>query len=287
MPMARDNDSRCEDPPPGWSAGLTLTLSRRDNGTVLSRRDHHGPLLVQKALYPEGREVCHLLLLHPPGGLVSGDALTLDLTLEADSHLLLTTPGAGKWYRCETGSASQTLRARLAKGAILEWLPQENILFDGCDARLGMAVTLESGALFMGLEMLCLGRRAGGERFDRGRVTLDSRVLTPEGTLWREQGAIIGGSPWMMADAGLGGHGVTGTLMVAGVEIDPEWLEVCRRIPVADGLRTGVTRLPRMLLARALGHDSETLRHWLRALWQALRPLVAGRTGVLPRIWNT
>lgn len=54
-----------------------------------------------------------------------------------------------------------------------------------------------------------------------------------------------------------------------------------------DGAEHGITRLPELLVARYLGHNSEAARLWFVALWQMLRPALLGRAAVLPRIWNT
>jgi len=45
--------------------------------------------------------------------------------------------------------------------------------------------------------------------------------------------------------------------------------------------------LPRLLVARYLGHSSEAARDWFVGLWHLLRPALLGREARLPRIWST
>src|SRR5689334_17836187 len=90
----------------GWRASLDLEFARSGVRTVLARRSHVGPLVVQRPFYPEG-EVCHVYLVHPPGGVVGGDTLELRARVRDGAHALVTTPAATKFYRSEGRVARQ------------------------------------------------------------------------------------------------------------------------------------------------------------------------------------
>ncbi len=271
-----------------WHAHLELGFEARASATVLAHRAHVGPLRVQKPLYPEGEAVCHTLVLHPPSGVVGGDELEIDVSVRPGAHALLTTPGAGKWYRSAGAWARQHLGFTVQEGALLEWLPQETIVFDGARAALTSRIDLAESARFIGMDVLCLGRRASGERFSSGALQLDTRITRNGKALWLERGRIDGGGALLDAAAGLAGYSVSGTLLAAASHIDPGLLTACREVAVREpGARHGLTALPQVLVARYLGHSSEAARHWFTDLWRVLRPVLAGREAHPPRIWNT
>ena len=251
---------------------------------------HRGPLRVQKALYPEGDAVCQAILLHPPSGIAGGDHLAISAGLGEGAHAQLTTPGAGKWYRSGGAGASQRIDFTVAEGATLEWLPQESIVFDGALARMETRLTLAKGARFIGWDILCLGRAAAGERFERGRFDLFYRVDRNRQPIWLERGGFSGSDAMLSSPAGWAGATVCGTLLCTFPELRQETaalLEALRAMAPADAAMHGITALPGILVARYLGDNSESARLWFSELWTILRPACCGRPAVTPRIWNT
>ena len=174
---------------------MQLAFERRSSRTVLAQCSHRGPLRVQKALYPEGDAVCHAIVLHPPAGIAGGDSLEIDVKVDAGAHALLTTPGAGKWYRSAGSSARLTQRITVADDGVCEWLPQESIVFNGALGALETVVELHGNACFIGAEMLCFGRTGSGEHFTRGKLGISTRISRDGRPLWLERGRIAGASP--------------------------------------------------------------------------------------------
>ena len=250
------------------------------------RNSHLGPLRVQKSLYPEGDATCHAIVLHPPAGIVGGDDLEIAVALDSGAHALLTTPGAGKWYRSGGRRARMIQRLSVAAGATCEWLPQESIVFDGAEGQLTTEVALAAGATFIGAEMICLGRTGSGERFDSGYMNMSTRVIQAGTPIWLERAHLEGGSDLLQALPGLAGAPVSATLLIVGAGVDEALRDACRAVVPTVG-RGAVSLLPGVLVARWLGPASEPGRDWLARLWATVRPPVVGREAQRPRIWAT
>jgi urease accessory protein len=272
----------------GWQARLELTLEQRGARTTLVRRRHHGPLGVQRPFHPEPDGTCHLYVLHPPGGLVSGDSLELDATVGAGARALLTTPAATKLYRRGQRGARQLQRFSVAAGARLEWLPQETIAYDGADACLQTRVELEPGAEFLGWELLCLGRPANDERFTRGCVAQRVELWCGAQPLLIERARHEGGSPALDAPWGLGGAPVIGTLVYVGPARTAELLDALRStLTLVAPDETAVTELASALVCRYRGARVERGLQAFRSAWALLRSHGGGSPAVAPRIWAT
>jgi urease accessory protein len=303
-------------PDVGWRARLDLDFAARGRGTHLVRRRHEGPLVVQRAFHPEGPEVAHVYVLHPPGGVVGGDELSLHAHVQAGAHALLTTPGATKLYRSAGAAATLVHRLTVAPGAVVEWFPQETIVFSGARAELRLEVELAVDdamqvglaappAAFLGWDITCLGRPGSGEVFERGRHTSRVRVQRGGVPLYLERFEVDGGTPFLRAPWGLRGAPVLGSFL-ASVSA-PHWpaisplIDEVRRVHSPDGSCPdewlGVTalaeagplegRLSGVLLARYLGPSVERAKEYFIEIWRRVRPLLVGREVALPRIWAT
>lgn len=266
-----------------WQARLELQFQAAGGRTVLARRQHVGPLIVQRPFYPEG-PACHVYLVHPPGGIVGGDALALQVDVEAGAHALLTTPAATRFYRAgphPRATLDQQLRVR--DGA-LEWLPQETIVFDGARARSTTRVDLSGEARFLGWEIACLGRPANDEGFHSGELHQDLLLYRDGHPLLLDRLRLAGDSPALAAPWGLAGAQAMGTLlMYPAQDLD---LAPLRALSGRD-TRHAMSVVDHVLVCRALAPQAEALRLLFSALWQSLRSSLLGRAAVVPRIWAT
>lgn len=280
----------------GWHAALALDFRHAGDRTVLAARRHEGPFCVQRPFHP-GDGVCHTYLLHPPGGLAGGDRLVLDARVAAGAAALLTTPAATKLYRSDGAPSVVVQSLRVERGASLEWLPLETMLFGGSRARIETHVDLERSARFIGWELTSLGRPLSLDAYATGSVVQRTRIALDGAPLLSERLAFAAGDALLDADYGLAGRRVWGALYACPA--DATVLATARAAlgelgalgtlgaERADDARCGATLIDELLVVRYLGTRHEAARTALESVWAAIRAAIIGRAPCPPRIWRT
>ena len=274
-----------------WHAQLDLHY-RLEAGRSVARFRHDGPLRILQSLYPEGDAICHNVLVHPPGGLVGGDTLAIEVDAAAGSHGLITTPGATRFYRSEGEPALQHTQLRLAAGARLEWLPLEAICYSGCRAENRLGLQLEAGAELIGWDVSALGLPHARQPFVQG--SLLQHIELPG--VWLERGRIDASDTRLMqSPLGLAGRCCIASLFfVAGSALArarrEAALEAARTLADAHALResAGATSpQPQVIVLRVLAPLVEPAMELLRQVWRAWRGALWQLPASPPRIWST
>lgn len=282
-----------------WHGHLNLQY-RLDGERTTALDRHTGPLRVLQRLYPESPRVCHHVLVHPPGGIVGGDTLEIDAHLAEGSHALITTPGATRFYKSHGADADQHLRAQVADGARLEWLPLETLAYRGCRALNRMRFELAPQAEMMGWDVLALGLPAAREAFDDpafpdGRFTQEIELPG----IWLERGTVQA-QDRVLLDSPLGwaGHRVMATLWFASGSPLPRerreaLLDTARAIQDTHSaarpqVHSGSTSPDEhIIVLRALAHRVEPAMALLTAVWAAWRTQAWSLAPCPPRVWRT
>ena len=267
--------------PANWEAELELEFSRPQHKTVLSAKRHRGPLTVQRAFYPEG-DLCHVYILHPPGGVVAGDQLQISARVEAQAQALLTTPAAAKFYRSGGGIARQQVNLSVAEQATLEWLPQESIMYQGAQVHSSLQVQLAAQAGFIGWEIIALGRPAAGEGFAEGLVRQNWRIERDGKLIYLEN--MYFDPAACQARWGLNGHAACGSLFACPTT--PAQLEAVRDL-INEHPGLGVTQIADLLICRGIDQRADRLRDFFQQVWMLLRSDIVHQPACAPRIWAT
>jgi urease accessory protein len=272
-----------------WHARLRLEHTLREGRSVAHFR-HEGPLRILQSLYPEGDAICHNVLVHPPGGLVGGDTLEVDVSVGAGAHALVTTPGAARFYRSLGETALQRTQLSLAEGARLEWLPLEALCYSGCLAENRVSMTLAPGAELLGWDVTALGLPQAQLPFVEGEFR--QHIELPG--VWLERARLQAGDALLLdSPLGLAGQKCLATLFFAtGSALDKDRSEAA--LELARGLlqghplaaTAGVSRPnDQVLVLRALAPVVEPAMDLLKAVRQVWRRHFWQLDAPAPRIW--
>jgi urease accessory protein len=254
-----------------------LAFAVRDGETRLADLYQRDPCRI---LFPdpEPGEPPQAVLVTTSGGVASGDVLRMAVEVGAGGQAVVATQAAEKIYRAALSSGPCTIDVALevGEGAILDWLPQETIVFEGSRLKRRTVATVGAGGSLLACEMVVLGRAASGERFTGG-LLLDAWSVKRAGRLaWTDTLRVEGETP---SGAGFGAANALAT--VIGVWDEPQpFFEKARGLLEATGkVRAGVTLVNGVMVARLLGEATEVRT-------AAIGFLTAFRGRRLPRVWH-
>ncbi|MFT6371849.1 MAG: urease accessory protein [Paraglaciecola sp.] len=277
-----------------WHADLNLEIEQRPAGARLVSCKRNGPLHVQKTFYPEGDDIAHLYILHPPGGLVSGDSLTINAQVGRASSALITTPGAGRIYgsRATARHQIQHNNLRVATQASLEWFPMETQFYSGSNGVSNTRVEIEDGGTFMGWDIASLGLPASGRPFTSGKVRQAIEISYKGELSWIERWHFDANDhEFLNSPVGLNGYSANG-VFVAGPfhdELPDELMKrlhcLCQTVSKHKHGVAGVTQVGQWLAMRYVGTSTTKAREYFTQAWQELRPALINRVACPPRIW--
>ena len=269
----------------GWTAALDLKFERAKDRSIVSRCRHNGPLRVQKPFYPEDG-VCHVYLLHPPGGVVGGDELSVSVRAGKGSAALITTPGATRIYRSAGPLSTIKYQLNVEAGASLEWLPQDSILYGGSRLSQEMEVRVASGSRFCGWDITSMGRPASGDHYSTGEFDQGFQLYVDSIPVLMERQRWQAGQEVLEASWGLSGYPVLGTFY--GFPADDDILSHLRlRLEDISAGEMAVTLVDEVLVVRALADDAVALRQVFADIWLSVREMINGFPPGFPRIWAT
>jgi len=273
-----------------WRAELKLDYTLESQRSV-ARYLHQGPLRILQSLYPEGDQICHNVLVHPPGGLVGGDTLDIQVSVAKGAHGLVSTPGATRFYKSGGHPALQQVVAHVSEGARFEWLPLEAIAYNDCEATNRAIFNLDPGAELIAWDVTALGLPTSKLSFTQGHFQQHLEISG----VWLEKGNIRGNDArWLNSPLGLAGQKCLASLVfAAGTAIEPKRaekaLEAAREVIEAHSLKhqAGITCAhPQVLVLRVMSPLVEPTMDLLKQVWATWRQTLWSLPSTPPRIWS-
>lgn len=273
-------------PPRVRSEGrLALGFRRRGARTVLYDSFQSGCL---RARMPRSggagssAEQASVVLMNTAGGLAEGDRLTQDFHWGEGASACVTTQAAEKVYRALASGCRIETQLTAERGACVEWLPQETILFDQARLRRDCRVLLAEDVSFLGVESVVLGRSAMGEVVRAGLLRDTMRIYRNDRLVYADALHLEGDIEQLMRRAAIGDGARAMAVIVHAADTAEAMLEPVRA--ALDGGAAGLAAASSwngLLAVRLLARDGADLR---RDVMTALGALRGGRD--LPRSWS-
>jgi len=257
---------------------LDIQFERVGEKTIARTRAQCAPLKVLKAFYPEGDSPAHLYLLNATGGVLEGDRMEINLHLAADAAAVVLMPAATKVHPCPSGDARQKIRFRLARGSVLEYLPEPLLPFSGAAFFQETDIFLEAGASLFWGDILGPGRLAKGESFAYRLFENRMKIQDAAGLIARESFQL---APSLAAVDGLAvmeGASHMGSLYVIGPDDKIEALLNAFRGVEESVVYWGASLLSRRgVVVRALSGETPLLQALFSKLREIFREIVLSR----------
>ena len=228
-------------------------------GTRLAVLRGESPLLLRRTGPRTGGDVT-VHLVGGAAGPLRGDDLRLDIEIGPGAGLTVRSVAAQLALPGRPGAPASQLkiRASVAAGATLRWLPEPLIAAAGCDHRAVTEVEVAAGGDLLWRDDLVCGRHDEPS----GSVHTDLTIRYAGSTLYRHELTVGPQAPGWSGAAVLGGGRAVGSLVLAGPELpDPALLGGDAALMALAG--PGV-------LAGAVGRD-------IRQVRAALDPLCVAR----------
>ena len=270
---------------PAVRGTVETVFAASGQATRLRHLYHSGPCRV---LFPRpaAGAPAEATIVTTSGGIVGGDRLRFSLAAEGGSAATVTTQAAERIYRSAGPVSEIDAVLGIDDGGFLEWVPQETILFERARLKRSTRIDIAGSGRVIAGEILVFGRRARGETFGAGRLR-DSWQIRRDGDVeWADILRLDAGlTPELRTPFTFGDAAATGLLIYSGP--DAPAVRDAMRIGTGAGRGFASTCIGNVMISRLIGNEPDILRNDFMRMWKALRGIVTGYSGRLPRIWTT
>ncbi len=232
-----------------------------------------------KALLPRNHASrIDAVLINTAGGVTGGDRLSYSAKVEDEAAVCLTTQTAERIYKSSSGAGSITTDFELGRGASLDWLPQETILFNACALKRKITVNMAADSSVLLLEPIVLGRKAMNETLEKCEFTDHWRVKRAGKMIYADSLRLIN-PPGIGGNATLGSNRAFATLVYIAPDAESR-LEYMRNLLSFEAVDMAASAWNGCLVTRFIAADAQPLRNALIAI------LSQFRAHPLPRVWH-
>jgi urease accessory protein len=256
---------------------LRLDYARRDHKTIIARSHCTSPWHLLPTIYLDETGAAYTLLLNPSGGLVGGDHLSISMSLDAGTQVLISTPSANRVYQSLGEVSVQEVHINVGPDAVLEWVPEPTIPFAGSRYRQVLQVTLAPGATIFLWDAIASGRIAREEQWAFTSLENEIQITTASGASVLERFALDPATDLGRVGLAEEWDYIASLYVVNDVVAAETWSRLETRLaPILDahaGLILGGVSTPAApgVVVKLLARTAPDLTSVLQGLWAAVR----------------
>ena len=260
---------------------------RAQGRAVLSSKERGGKSAIDtlhqsgclRVLFPRGGPALDAVLINTSGGITGGDHIAVSAQVGAKSALTITTQAAERAYRAQPYLTGEiTTEIGVGDNAMLRWLPQELILFEGSRLNRRLDINLAVSAKMLLVEPVIFGRVAMGEILQDIQFRDRISVRRGDDPLYLDGVCLTGDAAAQVARMAVGN---AATAMACVVYVAPDAAAHLGAVRAALPQTGGASLLAEdLLVVRLLAQDSFVLRQSLIPLLERLS------AGPLPATWR-
>jgi urease accessory protein len=247
------------------AAGRTVLQALHSEGTLKAMRAHH--------LDPFVPAMAFLTIASPGGGVLQGDRLEIDVTVEAGAQLHVGTTSATRIYSMPHAAAEARTCLNVAGGAYVEHIPDPFIPYAGSRyAGCGRHVVAAGGTLVL-TEVVGPGRQARGESLAYEYFASETEVRRPDGRLlFRDTVRLHRGERL------LGTSRAIGSLYAISDGLDASVFNAALTHCDEKGILAGCSQLPNDAGSwfRVMAPDAPSAHDAINSAWAAARRRILG-----------
>lgn len=159
-----------------WTGVLELDMENRQGRTVAKNVYFQGAFKVMRPIYLNKANYPCYYLLNPGGGFLDGDTYRMNVTLEEDAELTLTTQSSTKVYKTPKQQVYQEANFHLKKNSYLEYLPDALIAYKDARYFQKNIIHMEKGATLLYSDILTPGWSPEGSQFSYDMLRLKTEI---------------------------------------------------------------------------------------------------------------
>jgi urease accessory protein len=213
-----------------WTGILRLNVENRIGKTVAKNVYFQGALKVMRPIYHDNSGQACYYLLNPGGGYLDGDRYQMQISLEKQARLTLTTQSATKIYKTPNQPAYQETEITLKEGSYLEFIPDPLIGYQDARYKQKNVIRMEKGSTLLYSDIITPGWSPTGERFSYDMLQLINEIYLENELVVYDNIKLNPASQNMDALGLMEGYSHLGSMIVVGEKTTDDLLDRIDRV---------------------------------------------------------